>query len=311
MLVSFRILLLTGCFPVLAQGLRIPVQDFSIDPVLRFELSVGPCLAAKKTEANGRCPIEVRLREQDRILGTETLEWPGVAGTSGKIEVTPSNDFPGRDRHLSAIWVLGPAAEDGYFDSAPLAVSAQTFSFPGGPVVLLVTEEGGFEHTHRHHAVFAAVGKKIKKVWEGGDNAGPRVTRFSVVNPEKAPPSLLFFDVFYGEGQAADTLEVSRLQWNEKRSRLEPSRKKIPALYANILGSYRTFPEANKAREAMGFRCTPVNAYLLVPSESLPRLEKKGFVIASLRSDQATAERDLAEAKSCTPPREGSVKRVF
>ena len=289
---------------------RIVLAEFPAGGKLHFELSAAPCASAKKDEKNGTCRVQVRLLEEKNLLETHNLEWEATSGSKGKLDVTKSTDESPRHRSKPK-WVLAPPQDDGYFDEGELAVYCESLDVAPGVRGILVTEEAGFEHTHRRHVIFVAVDGRLIAAWNGGDKIGASVTWLAPAQMEDHTPRAVYFYVSYS-GEDEDDFEVSALRWDPKKGVLQEAKQdsQYPPVFAAIAGSDKTVAESRKTREKLN-ACEAAQGFIVVSTKAIPRLTKGLFIVAAFSVDERELKKQVEAMKRCQPPIDAYVKRAF
>lgn len=265
-----------------------------------YELSVDPC------KNDDGCPARISLLDAGQ-KPAQSIELPWGAYQGSVNEGVSGEIFHPLNGSKVFSWTVGSAEER----------VIEIFASPvrlGDLEALMVTEQGGFEHTHRAHALYAVVKGRLKQLWTADEGAGgPRASWVRVLDPS-AKAAFIHFDIFYcAECEEPDRWSWATYRWNAAREQIElaPSSPGVPTIHAAIIGSYKTLAEARQAELKLDSEksCVRYSFYAL-KSNGFHRLEPGWFILASFGERKQDVEAALAEAKACSPAIKGYVKRA-
>src|SRR5262249_33094247 len=228
-------------FISLAAGLvLVPVPAASADRVLQtfrtgplvLDLAIAECRSSE-------CPIEVRLRQDRRVIDRVTLPFSASSQHANAVAV---DWLSGADAGRKA-WATG--VETSYVSTAAglLRIAPHT-------PALLVSQLAGFEHPKRNHLLLVPRAGKLVAAWKAEEGAGPTWSATQIVrSPDRQ--EIVYFNGFFDPTEdAVERLDVVRLTWNSRAARVRETTlpTRTTPLYLLDLGIHDTAEQAPQTR---------------------------------------------------------------
>jgi hypothetical protein len=259
----------------------------SSDRLITYEVSIAPCVGDE-------CPVEISLVEQNAIVDRTRAEW--AASTREPVTEDVERGWGAGDPVAAppdlVAWATGE--EEQYVSTAVRPVRLAS-NLTG----VLIDQRSGFEHVKRHHALFVATGRRIERVWNIGEGAGPEWTSVAVVPVSNAHDAMVLFrGLRYPGSDRADSLSATIHSWDQAEDRLV-ERAVDAEIHAAIIGDFASIGAARKAKSADTDCLGP---FWVLPHSRFADRQVSGFVLAlpSMSTDQARAAAACAENRKPT-----------
>jgi hypothetical protein len=291
---------LLGCAVVSAEPARrvLSSHPFNLQKnPITYEISV-----VENETGAGECALEVRLLQGATVLDAMRLEWAAPSSEAGAVQKSLSGVGDPLDMAERNIWLVGGDSEQA------LGLYAQEIQVTAKRAGVVVTLEGGFEHTRRRHDLFISDGKKLLKLWSGDEGAGgPRYTSVAVNGPKSRPQTLSFFDLFddYDDPKIAAKWSVTVYKWRPKSKKWAPRPASLVPVHAVILSSHKKIDDARNARQDLQNLLSTQENRLpwssVYRTNDYPLLKKGFYIVGYLTPDPQRAKKILREIRKTLP----------
>jgi hypothetical protein len=222
--------------------------------------------------------VELRLEAARDLVARHDTGWRVAGGPATRADREADREI--RDGARTRAWTFGAEADESLLAARPLRFA--------GVDALLLLHRAGFEHVKREFMIVGARGNTLRRLWQGGDGAGPFVSWIDLQPGGDQP--IFFRALVHPEPDQLDTMRVRQLAWNGRSVAERPAR----GLWAVVGGGYPDAAAARAARERAPQ--TGGNFWVLAPAMLLRRPEGRVALIA-LTSSEARARELLAEAR--------------
>jgi hypothetical protein len=245
-------------------------------------VSIAPCVG-------NECPIAISLVEGSAIIDRTSAEW--AASTREPVTEDVEHGWGAGDPAAApadlVAWATGE--EERYVGTAVRPVRLAP-NLTG----VLIDQRSGFEHVKRHHALFIANGRRIERVWDVGESAGPEWTSVAIVPASNGHDAIVLFRGFrYPASDRTDSLSATILSWNPAEGQLV-ERADDAQIHAAVIGG---FPSVGATRQAKSADTDCLGPFWVLPNARFADRQESGFVLAlpSVSADQARAAAECAE----------------
>ena len=276
--------------PVPAQAVDTLRVDGPAGTHWYFELFVADCASA----ATEGCPIAVTFVDG---AGTRTapfeLTWARALSpvTIGSAELGPD---PGE------LYAPAPArALKSGTEASELTTTGRSLLLAPDRPALLVDQWGGFEHVKAAHTLVGMKARQLSELWRTEDPQGPAWSSTAVLPLEEGRQRILLvtqLDLNEAMEDQPDQLSAQLVSMDPASGEIADAAAGRRA-HAVVLGPFRTLEQASAARAASG-AC--LRGYALLLGDAF---EAGGagetFVLATLATSRAAAERLEAQARAC------------
>ena len=276
-----------------------------------FELSDG---SGRRYEVrlpfcgDARCPIEVRLRDDDTVH--DTVQFDECANAQ-------------RPSRSKEDWILGvgdPLRPDndirvwdtGYEDFI-VSLHARPIDLAADRRGVLLHIIGGFEHTWRNHYLLVARDNRLILAWSASEIAGVGLVAIDLadVDGNGYPEILYFYGTYHGwRDQASDEtlagVEAAVYRWNDDTGKIEGltlAAAGIP-IYAAVGGMFDTVVPV---KDVWRNSASCFWLYYALSTGLLPELKPDRYILAMFTWDRALAEKQL---DACNPAGYGFVAEL-
>jgi hypothetical protein len=228
---------------------------------LRWQAGLSPC-------SGNRCPITLWLVEGETVIDTKPLAWPANSPELRQEELEPgwgAGDPMGSAANVSA-WVSGE--EERYIGTVARPVKM------GNVTSILVDQLRGFEHLRRNHELFVVRNRRLDRVWQGEEGAGPAWSSTDIVTLPNGAEGVVYYSGFrYPSSAEPDRLEITLLHWDQDV--LHKGQEDAPR-QAVVVG---TFPSVTAAHQARDSTRDCLGAFWVLPASRFPG-RSGGFLLA-------------------------------
>ncbi|WP_223763628.1 hypothetical protein [Corallococcus sp. AS-1-6] len=241
-------------------------------------------------KAGDTCQLEIELSE----------------GSGGKRKAKlPEGMAHGLQKAASpASWTSGEEEQN-------VTTSVQPVRLTAGEWGLLVTQEGGFEHVHRRHRLYAVKDGGVAEAWNGDENfAGPESSHVGPYPLTPGSPVEGFFREYVFLSAEPDQWKLDAYRWDAAGHKVVKELQRRPERYAAIIGSFKTVEEAIASRDNAQLDQACTNSFLVLPTTPHKRLTPGLFIVTSIHADKKSAEAALKKVGACNPKVSGYVKAL-
>ena len=220
---------------------RVVLDAYPLADGRHFTVEIDACKAGKTAPAPApECPLTITLRREGLLLSSKHAFW----STSTRKPVKRTIDLPdGAGTPSEPLKGFGWANGEG--ESGTFTFTRALALTPDVPAVL-VSQSTGFEHSKRHHEVFAAFGDKLERVWQAEEGAGPAFISTAVVPIDDAHGGIVLFDGFSNTvayDDQPDRLTARLLAWDDAKHALT-KRPLLGLVLAVVLGKFASVSDA-------------------------------------------------------------------
>jgi len=259
---------------------------------LHYLIAVSAC-------KNEKCPIQVNLVNQNRIVDTLDFEW---SSSSQEVKFGSLGYGYGAGDLLDKTtqyptWTVGSNEYD------TVSNIMRTVKLSPNLNGLLVHQSTGFEHLHRRHSLFVAINGKLKEVWNARETNGPSWSTMLISN-SGLPDSqkMIYLNgiklSLSGVEDQFDTLNITYLSWNRNNNQLDTNREKFGELYAVV--AY-PFTNTTQARQSLDKNQSCFgHEFDILPASRFNQLKLEGnVVVATVTEDKRKANEMLKTIPQC------------
>jgi len=205
--------------------------------------------------------------------------------------------------------------------------SAQEFRLTPALVGALFKEDAGGEAIAHTHWLVAIVDGKLRKLWGAmystQEVVSIRSYKLKITDRDGngrqeidyTAPFPVSNDIEWAEG-AISAKEAGADSWEHQLVEFDDASKKMIAKtpheeYAAVLSSTKTAADALKLKVSLlkNDKCAAKD-FLVLDTETLPKLHKGFFVVAAIADSRAEAQAKLDRIKSCRPDISGAIRQV-
>ncbi|WP_147468324.1 hypothetical protein [Corallococcus interemptor] len=192
-----------------------------------------------------------------------------------------------------------------------VTTSVQPVRLEAGAWGLLVTQEGGFEHVHRHHRLYVVKDGGVAEAWNGDENfAGPESSHVGPYPLTPGSPVEGFYREYAFLSGEPDQWKLDAYRWDSAGRKVVKEFRNRPARYAAIIGSFKTVQEAIASRDSAQLVQACTAGFLVLESTPHKRLTPGLFIVTSIHPEKKTAEAALKKVGACNPKVSGYVKAL-
>ncbi len=267
----------------------------------RFEVRLPYC-------GEARCPIEVRLRDDDTIH--DTVQFNECA--NAQRPVRSSDDWilgvgdPLRPDKGVGVWDTG-------YEDFIVSLHARPIDLTADRRGLLLHIIGGYEHTWRNHYLLVARDNRLDLAWYAEEIAGVGLVAIDLadIDGNGYPEILHFYGSTMGyvhepSGEVLGNVEAAVYRWDEDAGRIEElslaeARHRI---YASVGGM---FDSIAAVMDASSTSASCLWLYYALPTNQFPELPPDKFMLAKFTWDRVLAEKQLA---ACNPTGDGFIAEI-
>ncbi|RKI29104.1 hypothetical protein D7Y27_40615 [Corallococcus sp. AB004] len=176
---------------------------------------------------------------------------------------------------------------------------------------LLVTQQSGFEHLHRHHRLYVLKDGGVAEAWNGDENsAGPEGSKVAPYPLTPGSPVEGFFREYVLLSAEPDQWKLDAYRWDAAGHKVVKELRNRPAYYAAIIGSFKTVQEAIASRDAAKLEKDCTRNFLILETTPHKRLTPGLFIVTSIHPEKKAAEAELKTVTACNPKVSGYVKAL-
>ncbi|WP_147447106.1 hypothetical protein [Corallococcus sp. CA054B] len=240
-------------------------------------------------KAGDACQLELELSE----------------GTGGKQKAKlPAGMAYGIQAASSESWSSGEEEQN-------VTTSVQPVRLEAGAWGLLVTQEGGFEHVHRHHRLYVVKDGGVTEAWNGDENfAGPESSHVGPYPLTPGSPVEGFYREYSFLSVEPDQWKLDAYRWDAAGRKVVKELRNRPARYAAIIGSFKTVQEAIASRDSAQLDHGCASGFLVLETTPHKRLTPGLFIVTSIHPEKKAAETALKKVGACNPKVSGYVKAL-
>ncbi|WP_147477094.1 hypothetical protein [Corallococcus sp. AB038B] len=231
------------------------------------------------------------------------LELSDAAGGKRKAKL-PAGMAYGIQAESSESWTSGEEEQN-------VTTSVQPVRLEAGQWGLLVTQQGGFEHVHRHHRLYVVKDGGVAEAWNGDENfAGPESSHIGPYPLTLGSPVEGFFREYAFLSAEPDQWKLEAYRWDAAGHKVVKELRNRPARYAAIIGSFKTVQEAIASRDSAQLDQACTSSFLILESTPHKRLTPGLFIVTSIHPEKKAAEAALKKVGACNPKISGYVKAL-
>ncbi|WP_147450052.1 hypothetical protein [Corallococcus carmarthensis] len=197
-----------------------------------------------------------------------------------------------------------------------VTTSVQPVRLEAGAWGLLVTQQGGFEHVHRRHRLYAVKDGGVTEAWNGDENfAGPEQSHVGPYPLAPGSPVEGFYREYAflsadPESGEPDQWKLDAYRWDAADRKAVKELRRRPERYAAIIGSFKTAREAIAYRGGAQLDQFCASGFLVLESTPFKRLTPGLFIVTTIQAEKKAAEAALKKAYTCNPKVSGYVKAL-
>ncbi|NOJ91402.1 hypothetical protein HMI51_00340 [Corallococcus coralloides] len=284
-----------GSVFVLLMGASVPAV--SAEPAAQGELK-----RFKASETTGAMFI---LRATGCHKAGDTCELELSEGAGGKRKAKlPAGMAYGIQGASSESWTSGEEEQNVTTSVQPVRLEAWAWG-------LLVTQEGGFEHVHRHHRLYMVKDGGVTEAWNGDENfAGPESSHVGPYPLTPGAPVEGFYREYAFLSGEPDEWKLDAYRWDAAGRKVVKELRNRPARYAAIIGSFKTVQEAIASRDSAQLDQSCASGFLVLETTPHKRLTPGLFIVTSIHPEKKAAETALKKVGACNPKVSGYVKAL-
>ncbi|GEM_PF-3362972 len=267
----------------------------------RFEVRLPYC-------GDARCPIEVRLRDDDTVY--DVAQFSECA--NAQRPVRSKEDWilgvgdPLRPEKGIRVWDTG-------YEYFIVSVQARPIELTADRRGLLLHIIGGYEHIWRNHYLLIARDDRLDLAWYAEETAGIGLVAIDLadIDGDGFPEILHFYGSTMGyvhepSGEVLGNVEAAVYRWDEDAGRIEElslaeARHRI---YASVGGM---FDSIAAVMDASSTSASCLWLYYALPTNQFPELPPDKFMLAKFTWDRVLAEKQLA---ACNPTGDGFIAEI-
>lgn len=258
-----------------AHNADVLLQTLDIDPAQKETLTllIAPC-----TEQG--CPLELQLRRAGQTLDTAVLDWPTSSQHKEQTQM---------DAAMGAVLPMGTAKGTAWITGQEEQDVSVAFERIDGLTIsplILVHQQGGYEHVKRRHYLYTVKAHRLKRLWLAAEGAG---AHWLTVAPYDG--RIYYYDGFYEPSLAFNPLKIYQLTFTDED---KVSLSTAPQLYAVSLGPFASAESASERQASSD--C--LYDFSILPSAQLGLAPGKA-VLAALTPDAQLAKTGAASLKEC------------
>lgn len=256
---------------------------------LTYRLRTGKC--------SKECKIEIALFKESKEVNSISLPIDMVSNIKSVSKKERAGVF---------VW-------ESRVGESTIELTIKTLHLDPEHMGLLVTLEGGFEHVHRYHRLYATNAGKLAELWKGDENfAGPESSNVDVFKLKNSSPSEGFYRIYsfiYSDGET-DTAERWEINFYKlsKSGKIEISKDDHPVVYGAIIGSFPKVKDAEVYRSSLQTEKYCVSSFQILASSNFKKLKPGLIIVAQPDLIQFEAQDALKKATKCNPKIKGYVK---
>ena len=267
----------------------------------RYEVRLPFCGAT-------RCPIEVRLRDDDSIYDTVQFN----ECVNAQQPVRSKEDWilgvgdPLQPEKGIRVWDTGYEYFIVWVQARPIDLTADRRG-------MLLHIIGGYEHVWRNHYLLVARDDRLDLAWSAREIAGVGLVAIDLADIDGSgyPEILHFYGSIMGHvhepsGEMLGDVEAAVYRWNEGTRKIEEVSLADAGLpiYASVGGM---FDSVAAVMDASSSSASCLWLYYPLPTDQFPELEPGKFILAKFTWDRALAEKQL---DACNPNGDGFVAEL-
>ncbi|RKH88121.1 hypothetical protein D7Y21_16345 [Corallococcus sp. AB045] len=289
-----------GSVFIMLLGASVP-RAVSAEPATQGGLELKRFKASETTEAM----YVLRATGCRKAGDTCQLELELSDGAGGKRKAKlPAGMAYGIQAESSERWTSGEEEQN-------VTTSVQPVRLEAGEWGLLVTQEGGFEHVHRHHRLYAVKDGGVAEAWNGDENfAGPESSHVGPYPLTPGSPVEGFYREYAFLSAEPDQWKIDAYRWDAAGRKVVKELRNRPARYAAIIGSFKTVQEAIASRDNAQLEQACTSSFLVLETTPHKRLTPGLFIVTSIHSEKKAAEAALKKVSACNPKVSGYVKTL-